>query len=82
MGTMIKSLNSTENEALTSWLKIQRESQGITMRDLSHRLGVPHSFIGKTEQRERRLDIIEYLRYCHALEVSPIEGLKIIDPSI
>ena len=52
------------------------------MRDLAKKLNTPHSFVGKTEQGERRLDVIEYLRYCNALGVSPIEGLKVIDPSI
>lgn len=52
------------------------------MRDLAKRLDVSHSFIGKTEQQERRLDVVEYLHYCNALGVSPIDGLKAINPKI
>jgi hypothetical protein len=46
------------------------------MRSLSEILGTPHSFIGKVENQERRLDVIEYVRYCQALDVDPTEGLK------
>ena len=47
------------------------------MRDLAATMGVAHSFIGKVEQQERRLDVIEYLQYCEALGVSPLDGLKV-----
>jgi len=73
----IKSVTSPENTALCLWLKEQRQNKGHTMRTLSEILGTPHSFIGKVENKERRLDVVEYFRYCQALEVDPIEGLKI-----
>lgn len=75
---MFKSLNSPEHERLIAWLKERREEQGLTMRELAVRLGTPHSFVGKTEQGERRLDVIEYVQYCEALNVSPAEGLSAI----
>ena len=75
-----KSVSSDENKVLMQWLKQQRKEKGHTMRTLSQLLGTPHSFIGKVENQERRLDIVEYVRYCKALEVDPIEGLtKILD---
>jgi len=46
------------------------------MRDLAERLEVPHSFIGKVEQGERRLDVVEFIQYCDALGVSPLLGLE------
>ena len=52
------------------------------MRDLAKRLNVPHSFVGKVEQHERRLDVVEYVQYCEALKISPIKGLSIVDPTI
>ena len=48
------------------------------MRDLAIKLEAPHSFVGKTEQGERRLDVVEYIQYCEALNVSPEEGLRVI----
>jgi len=75
---MFKSLGSPENERLIAWLKEKRKSQGLSMRDLASRLDVSHSFVGKVEQQERRLDVVEYIQYCKALKVSPAEGLDII----
>lgn len=49
------------------------------MRELATKLGMPHSFVGKVEQQERRLDVVEYIQYCEAIGVSPIDGLKIIN---
>lgn len=73
---MSKSVSSDENKVLMQWLKEQRKEKGHTMRTLSQIIGTPHSFIGKVENQERRLDIVEYIRYCKALEVDPIEGLN------
>lgn len=76
---MGKTVSSEENERLTKWLKEQRQEKGHTMRSLAQILGTPHSFIGKIENQERRLDVIEFVRYCKALEVDPIEGLSKIN---
>ena len=75
---MYKSLNSPEHEHLTSWLKSVREKHGMTMRDLAVKLDAPHSFVGKTEQGERRLDVVEFVQYCKALDVDPVEGLRVV----
>ncbi|ASD66154.1 MULTISPECIES: helix-turn-helix transcriptional regulator [Pseudoalteromonas] len=75
---MGKTVSSEENGKLTKWLKSKRHEKGHTMRSLAQVLGTPHSFIGKIENQERRLDVIEFLRYCEALEVDPYEGLQLI----
>ena len=80
--TMLKSIHSDEYRQLISWLREQREAQGLTMRDFATKLSEHHSVIGKIEQGERRLDVGEYLQYCRALGVSPTEGLKVINSSI
>ena len=51
------------------------------MRAVAEKAGVIHSWIGKVEQAERRLDIIEYITYCHILEVDPHEGIQLIEGS-
>lgn len=85
---MSKTINSTkpvtseENKRLTRWLKRQRQEKNHTMRSLSEILGTPHSFIGKVENQERRLDVVEYVRYCNALEVNPMDGLAEIAAAV
>ena len=76
IGTMKKTLHSPEYQKLTEWLKLQREAKGMSMRELGEKLEISHSFIGKVEQRERKLDVIEYIAYCKALGVSPLDGLS------
>ncbi len=75
---MGKTVASDENVKLTSWLKDKRKEKGQTMRTLAAELGTPHSFVGKVENQERRLDVVEFARYCHALDIDPQEGLKIV----
>lgn len=73
---MNKTLHSPDYQKLTEWLKRQREAKGMSMRELGEKLDISHSFVAKVEQRERRLDVIEYIAYCKALGVSPIDGLR------
>jgi len=79
---MYKSLYSPEHIRLIGWLKQQRQEKNLSMRDLAGRLDVPHSFVGKIEQGERRIDVVEYLQYCEALGVSPFEGLEMMNSSL
>ncbi len=51
------------------------------MRELAALLDTTHSFVGKVEQGERRLDVIEFIKYCDALNLSPEEGLSTIKKS-
>ena len=76
---MIKSIHSKQYQMLISWLKDARKAQGLTMRDLAKKLEVPHSFVGKVEQCERRIDVIEYMAYCRALGLSPIDGISYLE---
>ncbi|WP_173920748.1 helix-turn-helix domain-containing protein [Pseudidiomarina piscicola] len=75
---MHKTLHSPQHQRLVAWLKKARCDQGLTMRDLAAKLGVPHSFVGKVEQCERRLDLIEFIEYCEALDLDPANGVRIV----
>ena len=73
-----KTLYSKESKQLTSWLKERRIESGLTIRQLAAKLGWASSIVGKIEQGERRLDVIEYMVYCRALNVSPLDGISIL----
>ena len=77
--TMERSLYSKKYETLRNWLKEERlKQEGLSIRELAKRPEVHHSIVGKIEQGERKLDIIEYVDYCDALGVDPNLGLDII----
>lgn len=48
-----------------------RERAKLTQAELASRLGKPQSFVSKYESGERRLDVIEFILVCNALEVEP-----------
>ena len=75
---MTKSIYSPQMQALTGWLRANRENQGLTMRDLAGRLGKPHSYVQRVESGERRLDVVEYVWYCTALDVPPTDGIEVV----
>ena len=78
IGTMIKSITSDKYILLITWLRDMRLKKNISMRDLAMLIDEPHQFIGKIESCERRLDVYEYIQYCHALDIDPTIGLKLL----
>jgi len=72
---MQKTIYCDEYDNLLQWLKEKRVEGELTMRQLAVRLDVHHSWVGRVEVGERRLDVMEFVRYCNALEADPFEGL-------
>ena len=64
------------NAKMANTLKFIRTDKRFTMRALADRLNTPHSFIGKTEKLDRRLDVGEFIQYCLALEANPVDVFK------
>ncbi|MEW6543204.1 MAG: helix-turn-helix transcriptional regulator [Nitrospirota bacterium] len=54
---------------------------GLTQQDLARRLGRPQSYVSKYELRERRLDVIEFVRITRALSADPCEIIRRIKAS-
>jgi len=79
---MTNSIYTNEMLALRSWLKQEREARNLSMRALAERMEKPHSFIQKVEQGERRLDVVEYVWYCHTLGIDPQIGVQLIQNEI
>lgn len=48
-----------------------RQGQELTQHDIALRLGRPQSFVSKYESGERRLDVVEFLEVCRALNAEP-----------
>lgn len=51
-------------------LRTARNNLGITQQDLANKLNIRQSIISKVENCERKLDIIEFLLWTQALNVS------------
>jgi len=75
---MQKTIQSDPYRLLIQWIKTARTNRGITMRELAARLNVPHTWVGKIEQCERRVDLWEFVLLCDALELDPHVGLDLL----
>lgn len=64
---MRKSIHSPEYQAVLEMLVAMRKKAGLTHRELAARLNREHSFVGRIETGERRLDIVEFHWVCNAL---------------
>jgi hypothetical protein len=62
---------------LAIWLRQQRNSKNMSMREVAEIIKKPHSFIGKIETCERRLATHEFIDYCDKLGFDPIAGLRV-----
>jgi transcriptional regulator with XRE-family HTH domain len=75
---MAKSIHTPEYRLLLKWLRERREAEGLSMRDVGAKLHLPHSWVGKIETGERRLDVAEFVRLCRALQADPHAGLDVV----
>lgn len=48
-----------------------RQAQGLIQTEVAQRLGKPQSYVSKYESGERRLDVVEFLEVCDAMNVAP-----------
>ena len=55
-----------------------RKSAGLTQRELAKRLRKPQSFVAKYEGGERRVDVLEFIEICKAIEADPNKLLRIL----
>ncbi len=69
--TLRKTLRSKGHRALIDILVKSREQAGLTQRDLAARLKRPHSFIGRIEAGERRVDVIEFIEITRVMGLDP-----------
>lgn len=53
-----------------------RRRAGLKQSEVAAKLGKPQSYVSKTEQRERRLDAIEFAKLAQAVGLDPTKVLK------
>ena len=57
--------------AIVDTLIAERKKRGLTQTDVAERMNTEQSQISKFERLERRLDILDFVRYCRAIELDP-----------
>ena len=50
-----------------------RVKADVTQRELARRLRRAHSYVGRIETGDRRLDVPEFIEWCELLGVDPLE---------
>ena len=69
--TLRKTLRTKGHRSLIEILVESRKQAGLTQRDLAARLKRPHSFIGRIEAGERRVDVIEFIEIARVMGLDP-----------
>jgi len=73
---------SSHYEKLRAWLKHRRDESNLSLRDVSEIMGRHHSVLGKMEQDRRKIEILEFVKYCQIIGADPHEGLDILISSL
>jgi transcriptional regulator with XRE-family HTH domain len=71
-----KTIHTAAQRVFCDMLRAERKRSKLTQTDLAQRLARPQSFVAKVERGERRLDVIEFLRYARSMEFNPADFLK------
>ena len=73
-----KSVHSAGQTAFCDLMVKARKSAGLTQQELAKRLHKPQSFVAKYEGGERRVDVVEFIEICKAIEADPHKLLKVL----
>ena len=77
-----KSIHSKLYHRIVARLRAKLEGKGLSQYQLSQILKVQQSYVSKIETCERRLDILELMNICEALDLSFIDFVREIDEDI
>lgn len=69
------SVYSNDYQMVIKALREARIASGITQQEVASAFGRPQSFIAKVESGERRLDVVEFVRYCRLVNIEPVSIL-------
>jgi transcriptional regulator with XRE-family HTH domain len=60
-------------------LRLWREEAGLTQRELAKRLRELPSYVHKSETGERRLDALEFAKWCRACDLDPSRAILVAE---
>jgi len=67
----LKSRYSSSYQDFLAQIKSVRLAAGLTQQQVANALERPQSFVAKYESGERRLDVVEFIEVCEAIDVEP-----------
>ena len=73
---MSKQLRGVRHKRMMAALVEIRENAGVSQRELARRLDRAHSYVGRIETGDRRLDLPEFIEWCELLDADPVEVLQ------
>ena len=73
---MLKTIHQDRYGRLIGEMVKLRKDKKVTQTQLAQQLGKPQSYVAKIETLERKLDIVEFVDWCHAIGQSPSELLR------
>lgn len=59
-----------------------RKASEVTQVELAKRLGLHQSYVSKFESGDRRIDVVEFLQICRALNADPLAIVATISASL
>ncbi|WP_415712716.1 helix-turn-helix domain-containing protein [Maridesulfovibrio sp.] len=75
----MKSIHTDEYKNFITILIDARKRVEKTQMDVANILDKPQSYIAKYEGCERRIDVLEFIKICQAIDVDPISVLREAD---
>jgi transcriptional regulator with XRE-family HTH domain len=76
------SLFGPGHDQLVGMLVEMRENAGLTQQQLAVRLGRHRSFVWKTEGGQRRLDLIEFVKWCRVCGADADKAFRRVSAAI
>lgn len=79
MGLNIRKMRSIHNKrykAIIAFIKEKRKATGITQKEMAKKIHLRQNVISKIETCERRMDLLEMLSYCKAINISLSEVIR------
>lgn len=54
----------------------------LSLREIAPLIGAHFTSVGKMEHDRKKIELVEFVNYCHAIGADPHEGLELLIQSI
>ena len=75
---MVKTIYQESYQAFIKQLVLARKASGLTKMQVAEKLSKPQSYIAKVEGADRKLDVMEFVELCQAINVDPTTLIKLL----